>query len=255
VTDNRFWFRSSEELDTIQTRMSFRASNVSCAGWLALWLIRMSSNPLLLLALLVLLAVFLHLILVRIARLSAKTWKKMEYVIVGIAILAVIPLAGNVRTWSASWHLSTAESRAIGAFERLRETIMWGHRTYICREFQRSEYSPEDFDRIVAEYHAACDWYGQVAKVLPNKVDPEFGELTMESLPPLLVTDSILVDSLADLRVLFEEYAARREDILELRRTMASTVAEEFYQLLAPLLLMLAAALQITKITADRHRL
>lgn len=167
-----------------------------------------------------------HLLLVYPRNLGKKGWKVVEYFSLVVAALGLISICADIRIWLGKYYLKIEEMRTVSAFENIQYAVLEGHPSYICVKFERSEFSPENFEEIQQEYDRACDWYEEISKRLPDNVEPDFPELKFSSMPHLEVMDPILKESKERVKALFESYMNQREKMIEVRDMTQETGGE-----------------------------
>jgi hypothetical protein len=198
--------------------------------------------------------VCLHAVLVFWLKLGKRAWKAIDYVWLGFAALGLIGAAGQARQELAQNRISFSESRADGMYS-LAKSLADSYSKdpgAVCRKFIRGQYSPPEaeLDRTQHEYDLACEWFKSVAMKLPLSYDRR--EITNEALPPdPVVTAGDLKDILAGFHKQVDYYNVSAKQHAELLRAATHSDMEITLTMLSPLLLALALALRITKVTGE----
>lgn len=96
----------------------------------------------------------------------------------------------------------------------------------------------------------ACEWCKKVADSLPKRVDHDFPELKTPESPPRIF-DKELTEEIERLRALFREYEKSRIDRQELLVKGERTEWETTLFAFGPLLLSIALAIRITKVSGE----
>jgi hypothetical protein len=176
----------------------------------------------------------------------------MEYVILFAAALGLITISGDVRRWISSNLTDVESQRTVFTFQQLTRTLN-SPPGYVCRKFIRSEFSPSNLEDMQRQYDDVCKWYHTAAASLPKQVGPlDFPKISFDDLdPPKGLTDSILNQTLQEVRQLCDDYETQREKYTQLIKLAGRGGGEDFVFFFSPILLCIALALQIAKVTAE----
>ncbi len=213
--------------------------------------IQVSTTPLYLLAVFVMLLLTMDLTLVRLLKLSDRAWKKVEYVWLGAAVLGLLGASTQGGRFVARNYLRTAESSLQRAYADLRATLRSGIDGMVCRSFQRSAASSEDLDTIGREYDKLCDSYKTLFARLPAELPalaPSLGELGL-TLPK---GERNIIGPYVDMLRSHEQwYEDIRRDVLRWRGQVEQGDLETTLVVVRPLAIAFAVALRITKVTGE----
>jgi len=197
--------------------------------------------------------VFFHVILVYWLKLGKTAWKAVDYVWIGFAGLGLLGAAAQARQLVAQSRLALSESRVTVMYPPVRSLAdMYSREGPVCRTFVRSPYSPSqaDFENFQREYNAVCAWFKKVAAILPEKDDRH--EITADVLPPEpRITGGDLKSILSEFRQQIGYYNKRAKQHADLLRAATRSETETTVTLISPLLLAVALALRITKVTGE----
>lgn len=194
------------------------------------------------------------LILVRWLKLGKTAWKRVDYIWLGVGVLGILGSVEVPRTIVSHNLLAQAEFGMIWSASNLRITAGFGTSPAICRTFVRSEFSPPEpeFSDSQREYDAVCSWFKSVAKVLPKEPANVTAPIAMESFGPIPATsDSQLRWAVAEFENAVRGANQQLAEIERLRAIGAQTEFESVLRILGPLLLTIAVALRITKVTGE----
>jgi len=199
--------------------------------------------------------VIFHVVFVFIAKLDKKAWKWVDYFWLSFALIGLVGQVAESRRITATGFRSMSEAKVESNFRILRDRIdFYANSEAFCRQPVRTASSPpeEEFNRIKLEFDRACAWAKKYASTMPRTVQPPFAEVawnefTYAQNEASSVTkgsmDSIH-QSVDDFNLLVREHAGLLEsqEKSEFERTLA---------MLSPLLLAVALALRITKVTGE----
>jgi hypothetical protein len=204
-------------------------------------------------------AIFLvafDIILVRWLKLSKVTWKKVDYVWLGFASLGIFSAVSQVRVMTANAQADMFREGAVLAFSSLRYLADSNASDpgAICRTFVRSEYSPPpgEFDSTQREYNQACEWAKHVARTIPAKVPTPAKPISQGLLPARpSASAGDLKEMIDGLYFQFDVYNKHSEALSDLSEETKRTGTEDILIYFGPLLLVIALALRITKVTGE----
>jgi hypothetical protein len=193
----------------------------------------------------------LHLILVYPKNLSKKQWKRIDYLWISLTAIGLIGATSNVKIALSKGQLSFANDRIPFQYEYLCSLLSPGGSKTVCRDFVREEYSPSNFDSIVADYNDACEWSIKTYKLIAL-VDTSNYQLIDTTKIPVLETKhnkwfkNIILDNIRGYNKLIEE---RRDSQNEIVNNQKNDLL--FF---TPLLLIFGLAIRITKVSGElRH--
>jgi hypothetical protein len=201
------------------------------------------------------LMVILHVLLVwmRPFRLTATQWKRTDYLTVTLTSLSLISAVAATR----QQQLTLIEA-TFGA--RLSHQIAWvasnldEHRNYFCVALPKRQLDAHypGRERVLEQERRACDWFSRARAIFEQeraKPDAKVG-------PKLFADDREITDATARELIdgLFRNTTSIR-DLAEQRDNMRSKLGRQeidlYLTVLAPLLLAMAFALRITKVTGE----
>ncbi len=124
--------------------------------------------------------------------------------------------------------------------------------TYLCRKATRSNLSPPNFDEIERQFDEACAWLKSAPTILPEHDDGPFIPLNFDDTHfPSDITEPIILNSAQWVKGLFREYEERRLRLEDLKKQTEQSAFEEASRAVSPILLCIALALRITKVTGE----
>lgn len=214
----------------------------------------LSNSFIAVIALVVLLVIFHALfIYIRASRLNEKGWKIVDYIWLGCAAFGLIFLSSDARTSLADiW--SPIEQRYTDAtFRAIKSYADDAENSYFCTHAgQRTKNSPPELELISQDFRTACKWRQELDLVVNATLKNEHPKLTFHDIPSATFHDEGFIDSeLQWLEEIFQDY---RRDVVRLRDTQSRaelTAWELLLKLTAPILICIALALRITKVTAE----
>ena len=193
-------------------------------------------------------------VLVRWLKLQNRAWKHVDYVWLAVGALGLIGAVEGPRRSIAVTLANLAESRLTGSISTLNATAQFGVSPATCRTFVRSDASPPEpeFSRTQREYDQVCAWFKQVQPRMPSRVTAVTGAVTISALalsPD--VTNAGLIWQLerfrSDLLAVNQQIAT----LATLREAQKRGFFEDLMHYLGPMLLAVAIALRITKVTGE----
>lgn len=200
--------------------------------------------------------VLFHIVLVFAAKLGMtlgkKGWKKADYYWLGFTALGLFGASSQARHQVAKNMLPTAASHASWAQDELTHEIGFYAEDpgILCRKFVRSEHSPplEQFDRVQRQWDDACQWIKRVAKVIPvKKAAVPIDVASLPAAPASAETDGFI----RTVKGYVAEYNQALRDRDALRKEAEHSATEATWVVISPVLLALALALRITKVTGE----
>lgn len=192
-------------------------------------------------------------VLVRWFKIGKSGWKRIEYIWLSFAALGLISVSAEVRTWLAVNKVDAVMVRAEIQFNRLR-SYLGGIEPppYICMKFHRTWLSPDNLDEIQNEYNQICYWNKNLLDKLPTKIINQLPELEYDKYKPSKIPDNEAIrDYLQTIEICFLDYKETRSEYLELKAASQKSGFEELFFYLSPVLLCIALALRITKVTGE----
>ena len=212
---------------------------------------QLATNGIYLLGFLLVLLVFFHIALIRVAKLGKIGWKWTEYVWLGFAALGLVTLTGDVRTWVSENHLQNQTASTLFAFDRLTSALQSAARG-ACRKFTPSEFPSDNLDEIQTEHDDVCDWFKKLEASLPKTVEPDFPALDFSTMPPPDgIRDAILQDLVSWIEHLYDDYNDRRRKRNEFLAKSTKTYGEDELYFFSPIFLCIALAIRFTKVSGE----
>ena len=209
------------------------------------------ASPLIMGAILLAALILFHVFLVWIGplALSQRAWKKVDYIWLGVAAIGVIGTAGSIRREIAKNFTSEAEAHAQTTYRFARYQIQQLSEGAVCRLFVRSQFSPPNLEQVQAEYDRVCafgkDAIAKIPTQMPGEIAfPDFGpwpDVKNEMLKQMFSEDQRRID----------EYKDERQKLEEIRRDAQYSSLDSSVLFLSPLLIAIALALRITKVTGE----
>jgi hypothetical protein len=202
----------------------------------------------------ILLLIF-RILLIHVFKLGKIAWKRVEYVWLAFASVALLSAPGEVRRWIAEHQIYQATQRTVSAFGELSRTVRTEDPHYICVKYGD--------EKTQQQYDEACTWYKKVAESLPrpvefrkvkdfspDEVDRDYPKL-QDPEPPNGLDDTMLVGSIRRVGMLFRDYNDCRLTLVNLLAETKRNEFEEWLFALAPLLLCIELAIRITKVSGE----
>ena len=215
------------------------------------FILRLATNFWLMLASFVALLIVLHILLICIFRPSKVGWKFIDYFSLVIAAVGLINLTADARVFIASNQLPIATGQVSFSLYSLRQSLSPSAND-LCKQSIRSNVSPTNFDEIKKQYDAACEWLHGASKMLPSGDGPPFTKIDFSDTNfPAWIDYPVILTEVSNIRQLFANYEAKRVFYEEVKSRLGKTEGEEFNLVLGPLLLCIAIALSITKVTGE----
>jgi hypothetical protein len=194
------------------------------------------------------LAVF-HLFLVVIVKLDNVSWKKVDYIWLGLTALSLLTASSEVRRLVATNLTPSEMIYHDSAYERLRYQANFMRSGAVCLEFGRSELSTPDFDESQAQFRKVCEYGRRLYASLPTKPPGELGELKLPVRPT--VSDESLLNYYKWFDDTLSEYAQAEHQFRKLKAATEKTDTEEMLVFFAPIFLAVGLALRVTKVTGE----
>jgi hypothetical protein len=199
----------------------------------------------------------LHVLLIAIPslRLKKRGWAVVQYLVITLAVVGLSGAIANARQMLAQNLFEFSGPHAAFAFDDLRRVADdYSSHGLICTTFVRSEFSPppEEFNQTQREYDKSCEWFKQIARLLPTKLPEGNAEIPWQTFPAAPnITDQQLIDFFQRFRHTLDEYNQAAAERGEMEAAAHRTDADSFVVFFLPLSLSLALALQATKTTYD----
>jgi hypothetical protein len=218
------------------------------------WMISLVSNFWVLLLFLAACTCICHILLIRVWKLDSTGWKKSDYVWLTIASLALIKMASETRVWWVAHQVPFAVERVEIALKHLRSNVIDHPPQDLSKKFFRTESSPpkEIFDDRQRQYDAALAWVQSLSDKLPQQATRPFVPVTFaDTSPPQGITDGNVIKSIGHIQGIFEQYESLRNELEKLEGELHKSTQEQIYLVLGPILVCIATAIRITKVTGE----
>jgi hypothetical protein len=219
----------------------FELPFITSAGWMAFIFV-------------LALAIF-HGILVYLWPLGKIGWKKVDYIWISFALIGVFAAISESRQIFARGTKIYADARLVGSFERIRSDLdVLSSSGVICRQFARSDFSPppEVFERIQQQHNLACERAKELSSQFPQSLSDIQKEIDLKQFEP----DPNITDRIVKLQLQrLQNSATNFNRVWEARQKLAKQLErndfEIFLVIISPLLIVLAVALRLTKVTGE----
>lgn len=195
------------------------------------------------------LLVIFHLTFLRFWKLSEKGWKYVDYIWISFAVLGLFAGTIEVRRFVAENQVSMQKAYMISEYSDLIREIGFLQGAAVCRKFNRTEWSPQNFDEIQNEFDKICSFARDLNKRMPNDPPEDIRELNILSYPA--VKDVVLQDMLKRLPYCVKKYEDARKVYKETESAIHRSEIEIVFFILGPFFLAIALALRITKVTGE----
>ena len=216
--------------------------------------IRVATDFWSLLGILLVLVVLCHATILGLLKLDKVGLKRLDYFWLGIAAIGLIKTAGDTRAWWATSQLPSAARRLDFSIGELQSRVVQNPPRYLSTEFIRTEYSPPEpeFSNVQAQYRRAWEWVKSLPPHLPVSPGPPYPKIDFAKAPPPDgITDPNVESTVQWIQRLLNEYESRRKEYEVLMTEVKRTDGEAMYLVFGPILLCLALAIRITKVTGE----
>ena len=203
-----------------------------------------------LLALLIL-TIILHFFLVYPKNLSKRQWKKVDYIWISLTAVGLIGATDSARLLFDNSQVSIDEHRIPAEYQYTLSFLLPEGSKIVCREHKRDEYSPPNYDSIVADDDRSCAWSKQVYNIVSSIDTSAYPPIDTTKIPQLTTVVNVWFKGLVLDNI-------RRYNTLVLEKQQLESDMHSEGQLLVklftPLLLILGLAIRITKVSGElRH--
>lgn len=121
----------------------------------------------------------------------------------------------------------------------------------VCIPHVRSEFSPPDFDEIVKEQRAICEWAEATVASMPTTLSAPYPLLENTGFKPFPGRAKYEESVIARINNSAEAYRQQQERYTMFANSLRTSEAEDTLTVLGPLLLTLALSLRITKVSGE----
>ncbi|MBI4317544.1 MAG: hypothetical protein HY675_03560 [Chloroflexi bacterium] len=208
-----------------------------------------TADPWWMLGVFALLLLVFHVLFLKVWKLSRLGWKRVDYFWLGCAALGLLAGATEVRRLLAGNLVEGQRQYVAASYDSIRVQLRLMTGAVVCRQFQRTEFSPHDLEQVQKEYDAVCSF----AKQAQQRLSPEPPESVevLKSMTRPVVGDQLLNDILTEFDLTTREYERIRRLFDDMRVASERSTAETAFAIAAPLLLAFALALRITKVSGE----
>ncbi len=209
------------------------------------------TNPLWILGVLAIALLIFHLLFVWFQTMPSLFWKKIDYTWLSMALLGLLGTVATNQIILSERYADLTVTRIESQFRWVLDRARAGT-SLACRTFIASEFSPppEVMEKTQREYDEQCVWFRRVLDRL-EQIDSTEGQLVNVELlagtPPSGGDADVyrrFVNAVDDYNIL-----VKRER--ELRDNVDSSELVDAIQLLSPILLAVAIALRLTKVSGE----
>jgi hypothetical protein len=230
--------------------------NPRCGYWWGMKL-PFTASPATILAIFFSEVLILHFLLIAIPRLRPKKtgWAIVQYIVIALAMVGLLGAIANVRQMVAQNLYEFSGPHVAFEFrDLLRVADDYSSPGMICMTFVRSDFSPppEQFNQTQHEYDKACQWFKEIARLLPRKLPEGNAEIAWQTFPAVPnVNDQQLIGFVQRFRHKLDDYNQAANERRALAMEASRSDIDSLVIFLLPLSLSLALALQTTKTTYD----
>ena len=197
--------------------------------------------------------VVFHYFLVCRNNLSKKHWKQVDYIWFSLSIIGLISLASDVRINQFSQVKLFQESEMKSFWQVAGGLFKGAESSYECKVFESFNNSPhkKDYAQNKDTYLSACEWRKKTAIFFSNFKQGDFPEIKINELPIANFSDSALLGDYEWLLREIPKYDSQRKLWLETKKKSSKNTFEEILSWISPLLIAIALALRISKVTGE----
>jgi hypothetical protein len=186
-----------------------------------------------------------HVLFIFLYKLTTEQWRLMDYIWISLTAIGLFATAAQVRNSMNQRLIPLSVPPLVTDFKILRD-LLDTYTHAFCGPHVRSDLSPPNFDAIEEERKIVCDWLKGVVLTLPDRVEPDFPELTMPAPPN--VDEEVTINGI---RGAFNSYNKLRREREALLAATKSNSFEEIIYTLGPLLTSVGLAIRFTKVTGE----
>ncbi len=218
------------------------------------FLVELSTNPLYLFLFFLFVLSLLHIVLIFLMKVDDVGWKKIDYIWLSATGLGLLAASAQADTFLSRVYLEnsiTPSTKQQYQMLRFGITEVASKGVFACRTFTRSVASPDDFDKTVEEYRKLCEQVKVLNNTLPSKVSSPFPSLQELGYKQLEGDRNYVAWELEQLESYAQNYHDAQSRWSEFYDSSQKSGWETFFTILGPLLLSLALALRITKVSGE----
>ncbi len=190
--------------------------------------------------------VLCHILFIRVFPLGSIAWKRVDYIWLAMAFIGLVSAVGSGKELLTKNMLNIETGRLQIARDHLEGQAQHGPSSLVCRELVHNNtyQSKADFQRLQNEFNAQCSWFRTVLAFIQATGQQEFH---YEKSYPRGGEQEAYKIFAQDLKGYNDEV----REVKKLRRMAQITDLDIFARLLGPVVLVLALALRMTKVTAE----
>jgi hypothetical protein len=191
----------------------------------------------------------MHAVLVYWLKLGKVAWKRADYFWLGATILSLIGAAAEVRRNIAADDLKTRAERRDWAWHHVVDEARFMTGPAVCSPFVKTEWSPANFDEIQRQYRLVCKASGALLAALPLETPDQLPPILRTQRPP--ISDTILLSFYSDVDEAGRMFLREQSQYNQTRDAAERSEWDSTLVVVSPILLALALALRITKVTGE----
>lgn len=195
--------------------------------------------------------IIFHLILVWPRNLTKKTWKKVDYLWLIVAVIGMLGLASDVRVSVASNWESIEKNRALAILDGIDFLADNPENNHFCIKLVKKDSSPENFDEIQNQYTLGCIWRRSLSEFWKGINQNELPEIKFDDFPEPTFDERILNETVSWLKELIVKYEKQRDVWIKTKKLTRKKDWEEMLGYYSLFFLCVALALRLTKVTGE----
>lgn len=188
-------------------------------------------------------------VLVRWLKLGKVAWKRVDYIWLGAAAIGLWGVATDVRRIAASSWLPWQREYRLISYQRVIRDVHALTETYVCRDFVRSDLSPENFNLVQKEFDSACAFGRELTEKLPTTPPDRLDRAIFRQRP--IVTQASLRDLYLQLDQSLDSYEGAHRQYMSTVLAAERSSTEVAFSFASPVLFVMALALRFTKVTGE----
>jgi hypothetical protein len=215
-------------------------------------MLQITTNPWINLVYFSFLVLSFHVIFIFISPLSKLKWKKIDYIYLGMAAISALAITIDNRISYSQIQLTQERAAIYSEYSLTREGVLFNKRYFCGTKFVKGEYSPANFDDLIIEQKRLCDFFSLAldSVLKESKADKALrSRINYESLPNLTDVSDSFRSELSRFFIQANDYNRDFDLYNDLQKKSDSDY--NLYKPLAPLLLPIALALRVTKVTGE----
>lgn len=198
--------------------------------------------------------ILFHWILVFRLKLGKIAWKKVDYIWLGVGAIGLMASTSTPRGIIIDNLIHRAEMQISGELQLLHSVETSNTNSSVCIKFVHSPNSPAEpyFSETQRQYDATCNWLRRAKAIIPKQLDRFSESIEHISLPSApKVSEQYLNQLMKNIRNNIDNITTLQAKIYELKSSKEKNPLEEIFQFLGPILISIATALRITKVTGE----